>query len=208
MTTTAKYMCPDCGSIDLVIKQGAVTLLDAAGDKLKNIDTRCPNCSWSGSLSDAVGTVTNEAVWDIERISKVLLRLVTAQLSGPLMQAFKFIGLVEDDDQEGKDYIMSHVVAAVVETAFTAAHDVYLKKQVAELEEDQKPKCPKCHKTTINLTRNAEPLQSPQNRAACRSCDWEGTANKLTWPWLVPKDAPVVEHFAGASVLGVPPDVD
>lgn len=224
--TDIKYMCPDCGSIDLIVKQGAVRLLDAAGAAANTIDTRCPNCDWTGDLSQTIGAVMDEGAWDVERISKLLLRLVTSKLAGPLMQAFTFIGLVKEDDQDGKDYIMQMTLTAMIETAFTAAHDVYLKNNrvdlkleqaprppkgaqatideettewLANVEEAQKPHCPNCDSTTIKLSIYEQPLHSPQNRAECRNCAWTCPANKLVWPYQQPAVEVTTKTFSASD---------
>jgi len=86
----ARYFCPDCGSIDLVITNAE--LRDPEGKSLGRAE--CPNCSWRGRLTDTIGMMSTEQFWDSERVGEVLLRVLATRGAGPLIQALEFIGLL------------------------------------------------------------------------------------------------------------------
>lgn len=79
----ARYFCPDCGSVDLII----------TGEVVKNVE--CPNCGWKGPINETLGLATTEKIWDIERIGSVMLRTMAVHAAGPLVQALEFIGLLQ-----------------------------------------------------------------------------------------------------------------
>jgi predicted RNA-binding Zn-ribbon protein involved in translation (DUF1610 family) len=86
----AKYLCPDCGSIDLTISgQG---LKNADGESLAH--AVCPNCGWKGALKDTIGIASTERLWDAQRVGELLLRVVAIHAAGPLVQCFEFIGIL------------------------------------------------------------------------------------------------------------------
>lgn len=132
----ARYTCPDCGSIDLLIEKSG--LVDAEGGSTSK--AQCPNCGWEGKLSDTVGFVTSENLWDIERVGNVLIRVMAVNAAGPLVQALEFIGLLpkkvavpEDPEgavaakrhnelaQKARDAVMQRVCATAVTAAFEEA---------------------------------------------------------------------------------------
>lgn len=86
----ARYFCPDCGSIDLIVANAE--LRDHEGKTLGRAE--CPNCSWKGRLVDTVGALTTEQFWDSDRVGEVLLRVLATRGAGPLVQALEFIGLL------------------------------------------------------------------------------------------------------------------
>lgn len=128
----ARHFCPECGSIDIVVDKVSVVSADEAGHSTAT----CPNCSWSGSLSDSVGAVTSDQFWDAEKIGEVLLRVIATNASGPLIQALEFVGLLPKDAEHGgnrewatycqdsRDHVMRQVFEVAVVAAFTAAGEV------------------------------------------------------------------------------------
>lgn len=78
---SAHYSCPSCGSIDIDVS--ALTS-----------SWKCPICDASGELRDAVGFVTSEVVWDIEKIAEVSLRVIAKHSAGPLVQLWEFVGIL------------------------------------------------------------------------------------------------------------------
>jgi hypothetical protein len=76
----AKRFCPECGSPDLV------------WTPLKN--ARCQLCGWEGDPKETTGVVTSDIIWDSERVSTVLLRVMAHHAAGPVVQALEFTGLL------------------------------------------------------------------------------------------------------------------
>ena len=128
--TTTRYSCPSCGSIDLQISELASTWV-------------CPICEARGELRDAVGFVTSESVWDIEKVAEVSLRVVAKHSAGPLLQLWEFVGIVPRMKeitrevtgprrrayeawnarvQEIRDNVLRAVMASSLSAAFEVAH--------------------------------------------------------------------------------------
>lgn len=133
--TEARYVCPDCGSIDLQIENK--DLKDREGKSLATAS--CPNCAWAGPLRDTLGFVTTEQVWDIERVGEVLLRVLSRHAVGPMVQVFEFVGLIPKRRSihgggrskdvrthnarvdKIREYVLRTTMAATLEAAFQAA---------------------------------------------------------------------------------------
>lgn len=130
------YICPTCGCPDLMTKSSALSL------PAKLRDAQCPNCNWTGKLSEAAGIATTEKVYDTKTILNLLLYVVTKHAAGPIAQAFQFFGLVEKDDQAGLDHIMREATSGLIEKAFMAAAENAAKK--GQLAETAKKTCPWC----------------------------------------------------------------
>jgi DNA-directed RNA polymerase subunit RPC12/RpoP len=127
---TTLYICPTCGCPDLMTKSSALALPAAMRD------AQCPNCNWTGKLSEAAGIATTEKVYDTKTILNLLLYVVTKHAAGPIAQAFQFFGLVEKGDQAGLDHIMREATSGLIEKAFMAAAENAAKKgQLAETAE-------------------------------------------------------------------------
>jgi DNA-directed RNA polymerase subunit RPC12/RpoP len=143
MPATARYACPDCGSIDL-----AVVGLGIAEASQKAV---CPNCSWEGMVKDTIGFATTEQVWDIERVADVMLRVSNVHAAGPLVQCLEFVGILPkklDKAPEGKsetwlaahnsmvqqmrDFVMQETFTGMLTNCFEAAA-MANKKYAAEL---------------------------------------------------------------------------
>jgi hypothetical protein len=112
---SAIYICPQCGCPDIEVAQSSLVL------PAKERPTRCPNCKWTGMLSDAAGIASTEKLFDTKAVLNLLLYVVSKHAAGPVAQALKFIGLLEDGDQEGLDKVMRAATAGMVEGAFMAA---------------------------------------------------------------------------------------
>ena len=119
--------CPDCGSLDLVTSEVIVA---------ESKEVRCPNCSWTGPAAKTVGVASSEDFWTIERVGAVLLRVMAKHAAGPLCQVFEFVGLLEKDDQAGRDVVMQAATAGCITAAFEAAHSVHLERLKNKSEED------------------------------------------------------------------------
>lgn len=120
---TAIYVCPACGCPDLMEPKASVLTLSAKERKV-----HCPNCKWEGMLADAAGIATTERVYDTRAVLNLLLFVVTKNAAGPVAQALRYIGLLEEGDQEGLDYIMREATAGMIERAFVAAAEHAAKK--------------------------------------------------------------------------------
>ena len=129
--TTARYSCPSCGSIDISVSEITSTW-------------SCPICEARGELRDAVGFVTTESVWDIEKVAEVSLRVVAKHSAGPLLQLWEFVGIVPLQGwparpagagprrraheawnarvQEIRDNVLRAVMASSLSAAFEVAH--------------------------------------------------------------------------------------
>lgn len=128
--TTARYSCPSCGSIDLEVSTLSSTW-------------KCPICDAGGELRDAVGFVTTESVWDIEKVAEVSLRVLAKHSAGPLLQLWEFVGIVPRMKeitrevtgprrrsyeawnarvQEIRDNVLRAVMASSLSAAFEVAH--------------------------------------------------------------------------------------
>lgn len=128
--TTARYSCPSCGSIDISVSEITSTW-------------SCPICEARGELRDAVGFVTTESVWDIEKVAEVSLRVVAKHSAGPLLQLWEFVGIVPRMKeitreitgprrraheawnarvQEIRDNVLRAVMASSLSAAFKVAH--------------------------------------------------------------------------------------
>ena len=114
--STQIYICPTCGCPDIGEPQKSAVILPASARKVY-----CPNCKWDGSLADAAGVLTSEKVYDTKAVLDLLLYVTTKHASGPLAQAFVFIGLLEADDQAGLDKVMRAAVEGLVRESFLAA---------------------------------------------------------------------------------------
>lgn len=138
----ARYFCPDCGSIDLVVAASAV--LSVAGGS--GSTAQCPNCEWSGALSETIGAVSSEQFWDAERVGRVLLRVVQKRAAGPLVQVLEFVGILprfktvdselSEKDKTGlvayntmvqncRDHVMREMFAASITAGFEAAEEAH-----------------------------------------------------------------------------------
>jgi len=134
--TEARYFCPDCGSIDLVVEKSDV--LTAAGGS--GSTARCPNCEWQGALSSTIGAVSAEQFWDVERVANLLLRVVQKNAAGPMVQSLEFVGILPrmksaPDDQTSlenleshnrvvqgcRDHVLREMFAAAISAGFAAA---------------------------------------------------------------------------------------
>lgn len=113
--STQIYICPQCGCPDLEGEKAAIIVV--ARDR----KIACPNCKWEGSLADAAGVLTSEKVYDTKAVLDLLLYVTTKHASGPLAQAFVFIGLLEPGDQDGMNKVMRAAVEGLVRESFLAA---------------------------------------------------------------------------------------
>lgn len=136
----ARHFCPDCGNIELIVAETTIITDD------RGAEARCPNCSWVGPLSGTVGAVSSEQFWDLNRISNVLLRVVSKYAAAPFVQVMEFIGLLPRPEHEGTptdewveaDYEMAraarknnqiveeardHVLKAMIGAAITAGFE-------------------------------------------------------------------------------------
>ena len=139
----ARYFCPDCGSIDIIL--AGVDLVGPSGGSAGA--ATCPNCDWTGPISQAIGALSSERFWDVERVGSLLLRVVQKHAAGPMVQALEFVGLLpkpktsDDADfrgldsaevsrklelhnaivQECRDLVMRDVFAAAITAGFAAA---------------------------------------------------------------------------------------
>jgi hypothetical protein len=86
----AHHVCPDCGSIDLELEQQS--LHGPTGAPLGR--ATCPNCAWTGALRDTHGFATTEALWTVERVADLLLRVCAVHAAGPIVQSLEFVGLI------------------------------------------------------------------------------------------------------------------
>lgn len=87
----ARHFCPDCGNIDIQVTRKFVLLTE---EEDTGATAACPNCSWEGPLSKAVGAVSSEQFWDFQRVAEVLLRVVSKSAAGPFVQVMEFVGLL------------------------------------------------------------------------------------------------------------------
>lgn len=134
---TAHHACPDCGSLEIELES---ELLVTGLRKAK-----CGFCCWEGPAKDTIGLVTSETVWDIERIAMISLRVVAKHAAGPLLQLWKFTGIVPKElpitrkvtgprrraaeahnakVSEIRDEVMRAALAGVLEGAWTAAQEM------------------------------------------------------------------------------------
>lgn len=120
----ARHFCPKCGSISVIIHG----LAGPDGSK----QAECPDCGWTGSAADTIGAVSSEKMHDIEDLGEELLQVAAGHAAGPLIRVLEKRGLVEEDDAQGKDYILKVVLEAVVTSVFTAAAENYARKQVQD----------------------------------------------------------------------------
>lgn len=125
--TTQIHICPQCGCPDLKYGDEGSVILSAQSRAVE-----CPNCGWSGALSDSAAILTTEKVYDLKAVSDILIYTVTKYAGGPLAQTLMLIGLLRRDDQEGLDKILRATLGAMVEAAFTAAAE--RAKELAEEE--------------------------------------------------------------------------
>lgn len=121
----AAYFCPDCGSIDLVY-EGEKAL------EFRESRIRCTFCEWRGQGSEAYTAVSKKPFWNSERLSEVLIRVIAKHGAGPMMQVFKWAGLVEEKDELGMDRIMQAAIGGCITAAFEAASMHAAEKQTEE----------------------------------------------------------------------------
>lgn len=144
------YVCPDCGSIDMKVAGRGILKADGTSTST----AVCPNCGWSGPLSETHGFVTTEDMFTTERLAGVMLRVVTKHAAGPLVQVLEFAGIipkmmhkaqvhegvvwtqdmVDDHDliaQETRDTVMRKIFEATLTTSFMAAAEQYGKNKDA-----------------------------------------------------------------------------
>lgn len=119
-----KQFCPDCGSPEVE----HTTEVMVTSDGVITTPMTCRLCGWQGRASDTLGMLTTERVWDTEAVANLLLRVCTKQAAGPLVQVFRFVGLIEPGDQEGQDKVMRATFEAMITAAFQAAADHYAAK--------------------------------------------------------------------------------
>lgn len=125
------YICPTCGCPDIEEPQKSAILLPPSSRKVY-----CPNCKWEGLLSEAVGVLTSENVYDTKAVLNLLLFTTTKHAAGPISQALIFIGLLEKDDQEGLNKIMRAAVEGLIRESFVAAAEHAASKQKAKEEHE------------------------------------------------------------------------
>lgn len=111
------YICRQCGCPDLVMPKGSLIL------EAKDCVVACPNCKWEGPLTEAAGIYTKEKVFDLKSVMNLLLHVTTKHASGPLIQAFEFIGLLEKDDIEGRNKVMRAALEGLIRDSFVAASE-------------------------------------------------------------------------------------
>lgn len=109
------YLCPVCGCPDIEAEKTSLVL------PAKERAVHCPNCKWTGMLSDAAGLLTTENVYDSTAILNLLLYTTMKHAAGPIAQALIFVGLLERNDQAGIDLVMRAAVEGLVREAFSAA---------------------------------------------------------------------------------------
>ena len=109
------YVCPQCGCPDLEGEESSL-ILSPTERKVS-----CPNCKWSGPLSDAAGILTSEKVYDTKAVVDLLIYVTTKYASGPLAQTFIMVGLLEQGDQEGMDKVMRAAMEGLIKESFAAA---------------------------------------------------------------------------------------
>ena len=124
-----QHFCPDCGAIDLVTQGEGV--LDKEGRSTAT--ATCPNCSWSGPLSDSLGAATTERFFNIDKVGEILLRVITKNAAGPLVQVLEYLGLLprfveyegvkgaEEMIQQARDYTMRRILSSALETSMEAS---------------------------------------------------------------------------------------
>ena len=115
----AKYFCPNCASPELRVKGTKMEI--KLRNSLKGLDAHCELCGWAGKVEDLVGAVSQEEFYDIEKVSSILIGVCSRHAAGPLCQALELIGLLEKDDQEGRNHVMRNISAAMVAAAFQSA---------------------------------------------------------------------------------------
>ncbi len=112
---TQLYICKHCGCPDLEMPKTTI-VVDA-----KDREVSCPNCQWKGPLSETAGIYTSEKVYDTKAVLNLLLFVTTKHAAGPIAQALEFIGMIEKDDQEGRDVIMRAALEGLIRESFVAA---------------------------------------------------------------------------------------
>jgi len=136
----ARHFCPDCGSIDLIFTRGRVLV---SADQNAATTANCPNCTWSGTLSETIGAITSEQFWDVERVGRVLLRVVSRHGAGPIVQVLEFVGILPriktapDDETpaerlrayntwvlSSRDLVMREIFTAAITAGFETAQKV------------------------------------------------------------------------------------
>lgn len=116
------YICRQCGCPDLVAEKTNLVV------EAKNRHAACPNCKWEGPLSEAAGIYTKNKVYDTKAVVNLLLFVTTKHAAGPIAQALEFIGLLEKDDQEGRDIVMRSALEGLIRESFVAAAEHSAKK--------------------------------------------------------------------------------
>lgn len=112
---TQLYICKHCGCPDLEMPKSTI-VVDA-----KDREVFCPNCKWRGPLTETAGIYTSEKVYDTKAVLNLLLYVTTKHAAGPIAQALEFIGMIEKDDQEGRDVIMRAALEGLIRESFVAA---------------------------------------------------------------------------------------
>lgn len=125
MSAEARYFCPECGGPEVHVG-GSKEELEARvkiAASLRGLDARCQLCGWSGKVEDMLGHASSEGFYTIEKIANILLMVTAKHAAGPLCQALEMVGLIEKDDQEGKEKVIKAVTEAMVTSAFQTAAD-------------------------------------------------------------------------------------
>ena len=127
----AHHFCPECGAIDLTVEGRGV--LDGEGTSVGT--ATCPNCSWHGPLSATTGMVSSESFFDINKVGDILLRVISTNAAGPLVQVLEYLGLIPRDAdfvgvegaeakiQDARDHVMQRILADALDAAFTGAQE-------------------------------------------------------------------------------------
>lgn len=143
---TERYFCPQCGSPEVRVR-GTTTEIKLR-NKLRGLDALCELCPWEGKVEELAGFISRDEFYDIEKISAILIGVTSKHAAGPLCQALELIGLIEKDDQPGRNHVMRNVSAAMITAAFQSAASWAAARKVAledpNIIDEGTKDCPHC----------------------------------------------------------------